>query len=133
MTLSNEIILSTLKKCRPESQCRLSDKDFSSLFAECFGSQLRHNVTSHCWYAFNGSVWVADELSAANAARNFAECLLTYSGRLCSTQGGETFKPFIEYIAKFGSAKRRETIVNDSRAIMQCSMQTVQKHPLIED
>ena len=125
MTLLTEDILTTLIKCRPESQCRLSDKDFSSLFANCFGLELRYNTTSRCWYAFNGSVWVADQLSAANAARNFAECLLTYSGRLCSTQGGETFKPFIEYIAKFGSAKRRETIVNDSRAIMQCSMNEI--------
>lgn len=129
MTLLTEDILTTLIKCCPESQYRLSDKDFSSLFAECFGSQLRYNVTSHCWYAFNGSVWVADELSAANAARNFADCLLTYSGRLCSTQDGETFKPFIEYIAKFGSAKRRETIVNDSRAIMQCTMNDFDQKP----
>lgn len=116
-------LIDLLRVLKPEDKSRYSrdDRGLSVLFAECFRSVLRYNVTAKEWFRFDGKIWRQDTggMTAAKLAKDFAEALITY-GFQCIPDGAEQ-KEFLKTVGRYGDYGKRRTLVDDARSEMNVS------------
>lgn len=123
-------LVDLFRQLKPENKAAFSrdDRGFSRLYADCFRSILRYNVTAKEWYRFNGRIWQPDVggLTAARLAKDFAEAIITY-GFQCLPSGDEQ-ADFIKFAGKYGDYNKRQTLVEDARSELFVTAEDFDRH-----
>ncbi len=116
----------------PENNRRYGWNDIGNgyLFADWYKDRARYVPQRKKWFIYDGKRWTPDvgNLRAMELCKELADALMVYA---LSIQDEKQRREYMDYIGKWQSRQKRETILKDAQSVHPVDLEAFDRDPMI--